>query len=75
MMNRDHTHCSVRQSFIAAFSSRHLNTMKKPDSLQQWLKAEEEKHVQHRRKTINYSNQDGRQPGIKENNCVAFKRK
>lgn len=33
------THCRVRHSFRAAFSPRHLNTMKKPDSLQQWLKA------------------------------------
>lgn len=35
----DNTHHCVRQSFSAAFSSRHLNAMKKPDSLQQWLKA------------------------------------
>lgn len=33
------THCAVRHSFSAAFSSRHFNTIKKPDSLQQWLKA------------------------------------
>lgn len=42
-------HCAVRHSFIAVFSSRHLNTIKKPDSLQQWVKAEEEKHVNHSR--------------------------
>lgn len=38
---KHNSHCAVRHSFIAAFSSRHLNTIKKPDSLQQWVKAEE----------------------------------
>lgn len=33
------THWTVRHSFNAAFCSRHLSTMKKPDSLQQLLKA------------------------------------
>lgn len=33
------TYWTVRHSFRAAFCSRHLNTMKKPESLQQLLKA------------------------------------
>lgn len=48
----DNTHCAVRHSFIAPFSSRHLKAIRKPDSLQQWVKAEEEKHVPHVRKMI-----------------------
>lgn len=45
LMKRNDPHSAVRHSFIAVFSSRHLNTIKKPDSLQQWVKAEKEKHT------------------------------
>lgn len=44
------THWTVRHSFRAAFSSRHLNTMKNPDSLQQWLKAGERQKMADKKK-------------------------
>lgn len=45
------THCTVRHSFRALFCSRHLNAIKKPDSLQQALKAGGRKKVAKRERT------------------------
>lgn len=72
---KQNPHCATRHSFIALFTSRHLKTMKKPDSLQQCVKAEEEKTCSAYKKLLftqeqKLSNQDGYYTTTKHNQLM-----